>query len=237
MGGVRATVYGCGYGVWPPGSLLGGLSAPARQRLFGLGALKQYSQPDHVLIREGDHTSVVFLLLAGTVKVTGATDAGDALLAIRVGGDIVGELAALDGRPRLATVATAGSVLARVIGGGEFVAFLGRNPDLSLAITQNIADKLRTATARRIDFTAYGAGVRLARVLLELAVRYGEQTPGGGTAIRCPLTQTELAMLAGTTEPTAQRALRRLRAAGVVASGYRETTILSMASLRQHAYP
>jgi len=236
MGGAGLASGGDGYGIWPPGSLLNGLSESARQRLFGLGTKRQYSGPDRILIREGDSTNVVFLLLAGIVKVTGATDAGEALLAIRVGGDVVGELAALDNRPRLATVTTAGPVIARVIGQGEFVSFLSRSPDVALAITRNISDKLRTATARRTDFTGCTAAVRLARVLLELAVRYGVQTPTG-TVVRCPLTQTEVATLAGTTEPTAQRALRQLRAAGVVASGYRETTILDMAGLRQHAFP
>lgn len=223
-------------GTWPPGSLLGGLPEPARQQLFGLGAKTQYPDSGRILIREGDSSSVVFLLLAGVVKVSGASDDGEALLAIRVGGDVVGELSALDGRPRLATVVTAGPVIARVTGRGEFVSFLARHPDVGLAITKGIADKLRSATARRIDFTGCGVVVRFARVLLELATRYGEQTPAG-TVIRCPLTQTELATLVGSAEPTIHRALRQLRAEEIVTTGYRETTVLDMAGLRQRAFP
>jgi CRP/FNR family transcriptional regulator, cyclic AMP receptor protein len=223
-------------GAWPPGTLLSDLSETGRRGLFGLGAKRQYSEPNRILIREGDRSSVVYLLLAGMVKVTGAIDTGEALLAVRVGGDIVGELAALDNRPRLATVTTAGPVIARVIGQGEFVGFLRVNPDVALAITREVSDKLRSATARRIEFAGYSAAVRLARVLLELSIRYGEQTPAG-TVIRCPLTLTELATLAGTTEPTAQRALRQLRTAGVATKGYRETTIHNPAALREIAFP
>lgn len=222
------------HGNWPSTSLLGGLSPPVRQRLLGLGAKVQYAGSKRKLIREGDQTSVVYLLLAGIVKVSGAIDDGEALLAIRVGGDVVGELSAMDGRPRLATVTTAGPLIARVIGSGEFVSFLSRNPEVALAVSRDVAGKLRSATARRIDFTGSHGATRLARVLLELADRYGERT-SAGTVIHCPLTQTELATLVGAAEPTVQRVLRQFRSDGVVATGYRETRVLDMAALRQRA--
>lgn len=221
---------------WPPGSLLASLRDPSRQRLLALGAKCQYADPGRVLVREGDLTMVVFLLLAGTVKVTGATSEGDALLAIRVGGDLVGELTVLDGRPRLATVTTAGPVIARVIGQGEFTGLLTRDPELATAITRSVVDKLRSATSRRIDFASCDVTTRFARVLLDLAERYGEQTPEGRT-IGCPLTQTELATLIGAGEPTVQRTLRQLKADGIVATGYRETTIIDMDRLRGCAFP
>jgi CRP/FNR family transcriptional regulator, cyclic AMP receptor protein len=221
---------------WPPGSLLAGLREPAQKRLLALGAKCQYADSGRVLIREGDATTSVFLLLNGTVKATAATDAGEALLAIRVGGDIVGELAALDGHPRLATVTTAGPVIARVIGQGEFTSLLSRDPELARAVTGSVADKLRTATSRRVDFAAGNVLTRLARVLLELAERYGEQTSVGRT-IGCPLTQTELATLIGASEPTVQRALRQLKADGIVSTGYRETAIADLPGLREYAYP
>lgn len=225
-----------GRGPWPPGSLLAGLQEATRQRFLGLGAKQQYAGAGRVLIREGDVGTVVYLLLAGSVKVTGATDEGEALLAIRVGGDVVGELTALDGRPRLATVTTAGPVIARVIGRAEFLGLLGRDPELALAITRGVSDKLRSATSRRIEFTGCDVNTRLARVLLDLAERYGEQTPHGLT-IGCPLTQTELATLAGAAEPTVQRSLRQLKTDGIVATGYRVTAVLDMSALRQRAFP
>jgi CRP/FNR family cyclic AMP-dependent transcriptional regulator len=223
-------------GTWPPGSLLGGMPRLARERLLALGAKRRYSGSGRILIREGSRTSVVFLLLAGVVKVSGSTDCGDALLAVRVGGDVVGELSALDGRPRLATVTTAGPVIARVIGPGEFIGFLARNPHVALAISRGVTDKLRSATARRVDFTGCDVATRFARVLLELVIRYGQQTRAG-TVIRCPLTQTELAALVGAAEPTIQRVLRQLRADGVVTTGYRETTVLDITRLRRRAFP
>jgi CRP-like cAMP-binding protein len=107
---------------------------------------------------------------------------------------------------------------------------------VALAISRGVTDKLRSATARRVDFTGCDVATRFARVLLELVIRYGQQTRAG-TVIRCPLTQTELAALVGAAEPTIQRVLRQLRADGVVTTGYRETTVLDITRLRRRAFP
>jgi CRP/FNR family transcriptional regulator, cyclic AMP receptor protein len=69
-----------------------------------------------------------------------------------------------------------------------------------------------------------------------VSCRFGEQTPTGRT-IGCPLTQTELATLVSAAEPTVQRSLRRLKADGIVTTGYRGTTVLDMGALRGRAFP
>ena len=78
MGGLGVVSTGVASGIWPPGSVLGSLSNAARERMLGIGAMQQFP-PDKRLIDEGDEESkVVYLLLAGMVKVTGAMDFGDA---------------------------------------------------------------------------------------------------------------------------------------------------------------
>lgn len=99
-------------------------------------------------------------------------------------------------------------------------------------MARSVSDKLRSATSRRIDFAGCDATTRFAWVLLDLATRYGQPTPAGQT-ICCPLTQAELATLAGSAEPT----VRQFKADGIVATGYRETTVLDIAALRKRAFP
>ncbi len=129
---------------WPPTSLLGGLRAPSRDRLLVLGTLARYPGPGHALMHEGDVTTFVLVLLDGVVKATGATlDGREALLAIRMGGDLVGELAALDGQPRSATVMTGSAVTARLIRSAEFLDCLRRDPHLAQAVDRSITTKPR----------------------------------------------------------------------------------------------
>ncbi len=175
------------------------------------------------------------MLLDGVVKATSLTlDGKEALLAIRVGGDIVGEFAALDEGPRSSTVTTCGTVVGRLIRQADFLAALHRDNLLAETVNRAVVAKARAANARRVEFAGYDAPTRLARVLRELAVQHGDRS-GNGAVIAWPLTQPELASLAAVAEPTAQKALRALREGGVIATGYRSLTIVDLDELNRIA--
>ena len=221
---------------WPGHSLLGTLKAAARERLLALGTLVQYPGPSRILMREGDRSRFVIVIIDGVVKVTGQLDDGrDGLLAIRMRGDAVGEFAALDELPRSATVTTCGALVARVIKAGDFLDCLRRDPDVSHAVSRAVVAKARLANTRRIDFSGCDVPTRLARVLYELAIGYGARD-GNKSVIRWPLTQPELASLAGGAEPTVHRVLRELREHGIVSTGYRAITVLDLDRLHRIAY-
>ncbi|MGW0732268.1 Crp/Fnr family transcriptional regulator [Streptomyces sp. NPDC002851] len=220
---------------WPPSSLLGSLARPARDRLLVLGTRVEY-EAGRILMREGDATAFVLILVDGVVKATGRThDGRDALLAVRMGGELVGELAAVDGKPRSATVTTCGTVTARVVGREDFLRCLHRDPAIAHAVNASVVAKLRAANTHRIDFTGCDVPTRLARVLHQVALTHGERA-GGAVAIRWPITQPELATLSGSAEPTVQKALRRLREAGVISTGYRAIKVEDLARLHAIAY-
>lgn len=215
---------------WHSGSLLGSLSEHSLVCLLGLGRTKQYLAGE-TMIREGETTTFVLALLDGVVKETGLTlDGKEALFAIRVGGDVVGEESAMDGRPRPATITTCGPVVARVIRQADFLTALRVDRELSDANNRAILTKLRQANERRVEFAGYDAPTRIARVLRELAVRYADRA-GERIVIAWPLSQTELASLAAVSAPAAHKALRMLRERGVISTGYRTLTIRDFAEL------
>ncbi|WP_283137750.1 Crp/Fnr family transcriptional regulator [Rhizohabitans arisaemae] len=221
-------------GGWPKSSLLGTLEERTRDELLRLGSLQQYATGE-ILLMEGERSTHVFLLIEACVKVTSTTEDGKlALLAIRMGGDLVGELAGLDGEPRVATVTAAGPCVVRRMSQEVFVDFLTRHPAASLAVNRSVAGKLRHATRRRAEFGSRATSTRLARVLLELARNYGEAGEEG-VVIGVSLTQPELAALVGAADPTIHKALTQLRRGGVVETGYRRIVIRDMATLRLQA--
>jgi CRP/FNR family cyclic AMP-dependent transcriptional regulator len=139
---------------WPRGSLLAHFSPAARIDVLSRGTLVELP-PGTRFLRQGEMATEVFILVNGLVKVTADTADGEsALLAIRVAGDAVGELASLDGLPRLASVTSAGLVRARRISGAEFGAFLQEHPQAAVAVSRSVSAKLRWATRRRIEFGA-----------------------------------------------------------------------------------
>lgn len=187
------------------------------------------------LITQGDRSRHVIVLLDGVVKVTGVSSAGrEALLTIRAGGDLVGELAALDNGPRSCTVTACGLVSGCVIMQPDFLALLVRDRSLAEAVNRSVVAKLRAGTERLMEFAAFDAPTRFARVLRELARTHGERS-GDRITISWPVTQSELASLASVAEPTAQKTLRQLRSAGVISTGYRSLTIEDYAALDQIA--
>lgn len=220
---------------WPTRSFLGGLSDPVRVALLQLGTRCRYV-PEEVLIREGDRSNHVVLLRSGFVKVTSRLENGhEALLAIRVGGDIVGEMAAMDeGATRSATVTACGEIAASIVREADLRVFLDSHPEAARAVNRIVVRRLRWANQRRVEFGAYSVKVRLARVLAELAASYGHPVPRG-LVISVDLTQPELAALTGSAEVTIHKALAELRQAGLITTGYRRTTVLDLARLRETA--
>ncbi|MFC6087841.1 Crp/Fnr family transcriptional regulator [Saccharothrix lopnurensis] len=223
-----------GMTAWRHNSLMAALRPGDAAALIAAGTLKRYAAGS-VLLHEGEASRYVLVVLSGYVKITAHNAEGEvSLLAIRGAGDLLGELAALDGQPRSATATAAGVVHAVWVSAQAFRAFRARHPEAAEEVSRSAAAKLRSATARRIDLTGVSVKVRVARVLVELAASHG-RTTRRGTSLAFPLAQPELAALVGAAERSAHKALTELRAVGWVATGYRSVTILDYISLSELA--
>lgn len=219
---------------WSPVSFLGRLTPGTCAALLQLGVRRHY-RAGQTLMREGEATTHAVLLRKGYVKVTATTEeGGSTLLAVRPPGDLVGELAAISGAPRSATVTAAVEVAGSEISRPEFLAFLRRYPDAALALTTMEGDRLRMANRRRLDISGYGTKARIARLLIELGESFGRDTPQG-RVIGLTLPQRELAELIGVAHVTVQRALRTLRASGLIDVSYRRITIVRPEALDEVA--
>ncbi|MEV2241565.1 Crp/Fnr family transcriptional regulator [Micromonospora sp. NPDC049891] len=216
---------------WPYGTFLQRLGPPVRAALLELGVRRRVPA-GQILIHEGLRESHLVLIEEGLTKVTTALpDGRTALLSLRVGGDLVGEMSALNDQPRSATVTACGPARYSVIPCERFRAFLRGNPDAALELAAMVSDRLRWSNRRRIDFTSYPVKIRVARVVAELSRTHGQQAPGG-VVIDVRLTQPELASICGASETSIQKSLRDLRTEGLVDTDYRRMTVLDLPRLR-----
>lgn len=219
---------------WPSATLMAVLSPSERLALVRLGTALRFRHRE-ILMLEGDKGDEVYLLLAGFVKITAVVENGlGATLAIRPAGELVGEFAVLDGKPRAATVTACGPVDATRIGRERFLEFLGAHPQVAMEVTRSVVRKLRSATTRRVDERTLGAVAKLARVLHELAADYGRRH-ADGVRIELALTQVELGALAGVADSTAEAILSRWRREGVISTGYRRITVRNGSALESFA--
>jgi CRP/FNR family transcriptional regulator, cyclic AMP receptor protein len=217
---------------FPPSTLLGRIGPRSCTALLKLGVVRSLPTGT-TIIREGDDESFVVLLHDALVKVSAhIADGRQALLSIRVSGDLVGEISALNGTPRTATVVTCAPSKVGIIHQAEFRAVLRQDADVAVAVAAIAADRWRRATRIRVDFNSYPVKVRLARILVELAESYGQRELSGVT-LSVSLTQPELAGLCNAAEVTLQKALSELRSAGLVGTGYRRLVVRDVDALRR----
>ncbi|MFJ1577648.1 Crp/Fnr family transcriptional regulator [Streptomyces sp. NPDC088147] len=223
---------------WPPSTFLGRLRDTTREELLSQGTPMTYP-PHRALLQQGDESRHVLLITSGVVKVVASAESGyDMLLAVRIGGDLVGEMAAFEERPRSGTVVACGDVTARIIQVRALETFLSHHPDAMRAILHMLCARLRWANLRRIEFQAYDSLTRLARVLAELCKAYAQPDPdsdGKRCDLGVTLTQKELASLAGLKLNTAEKNLAALTAQGLVERSYRNITICDVPKLLEFA--
>jgi len=219
---------------WPAGTFLAGLSAADVDALLDAGTPRAF--PDRtVIIPEGVGGTEVYLIVSGFAKVVTVTPGGaEALLAVRTAGDIIGELAAVDGGRRASTAIAAGPVRARMVDAPRFNQLLDERPGIGRAVRRALSAKLREASHFRVDAGPAGALARVVRALVQLMDIYGRQTPEG-LLIGVPIAQADLAKLIGISVPSTTRALRVLRDSGVLHTAYRRIVVGDPVRLRAAA--
>ncbi|MEY7979241.1 Crp/Fnr family transcriptional regulator, partial [Streptomyces pilosus] len=150
-------------------TFLDALDTEARKDLFRLGAERAF-RPDEHLLTEQDDSSHVLVLLEGWAVVSTATDRSSArlILALRRRGELLGEMAALGGIARSATVTALGPVRALVVTGVRFRAFAGRDPQVGALLMAQLVARLRTADEERRALASLTVLQRVAARLLEL---------------------------------------------------------------------
>lgn len=202
--------------------------------LSDLGRMSVFP-PGGTLCVEGDPATHVFILLAGWVKVLSVTSEGhEMVLGLRGQGDIVGEVAGEATGYRTATVQATGTVRTLILGHDKFSSFLDSYPGASRAYRRVVTQRWsETATTLRRRSVTSGAQ-RLAFLLLDLAGQHGSGT-ARGIYVAMPLSQEELASLAGTSRATVTRALANWRQRGIIRTGQRRITIVDLGALRQLA--
>jgi CRP/FNR family transcriptional regulator, cyclic AMP receptor protein len=185
------------------------------------------------LFVEGAPSDVVVVLLSGRVKVYSLAESGsEVVLAVRGPGALLGDLAALDGRPHSAMVSALEPVNALVLTAAAFTAYLESTPRVTLVLLRMLTGRLRDADRKRVEFGAHDTLGRVARRLVELAERFGEPA-ADGVRISVPFTQDELAGWVGSSREAVTKALSRLRSRGYIHTQRRTITVLDLDALRR----
>lgn len=215
-----------------PGEFLSMLSPEEGEALLAAGRPRRWERGATVM-SEGDTSDWVLVLTEGRVKVSSHTSGGtEVVLAVRGPGGLLGELTAIDGSPRSATVTALEPIAGVVI--RDFPGFLQRHGGIAVLFTRLVIGRLRDSDRKRVEYGAFDTTGRVATRLIELAERYGEQT-SSGVRVALPLSQDELAGWTGASREAVSKALRTLRDRGLIETGRRRVVIHDVEGLRKRA--
>jgi CRP-like cAMP-binding protein len=202
-----------------------------RRDLAAIGRSRRYPT-GRVIVAQGERSDHVLLITSGRVKVFCTTEDGrEPLLGMRGEGELVGELAAVDGgeQPRVATIVATEPVTAEEISAPAFRDFLATHPAATMELLRMVVARLRSADRRRVEFGGFETTSRLAHLLAELAEEHGDDT-----APVIPYSQAELGAMIGASRESVARALVRLRAEGLVETRRRGLALLDVEQLGHH---
>jgi CRP-like cAMP-binding protein len=157
------------------------------------------------IFAKGDPGSGLMGVLAGAVKVSVASaDGKDIVLNVFREGDIFGEIALLDGRPRTADATAMSDCELIVIERRDFVPFLSSQPDVMLKFIEILCSRLRRTSEQVQDITFLNLPTRLAKTLLQLTG--GVQ--GSAAPSKATITQREISQMIGMSRESTNKQLR-----------------------------
>ncbi len=192
---------------------------------------RQHYRRGHIIYYRGDPGNAMYLLLSGVVKMTLPSDAtgSDVLVALLRPGEHFGELAVLDGRPRVVTAEAAEPVEVLAIYRDEVLAFLREHAEASLQVAISVCLRLRHITELLADMAFLDLLPRLAKRLCQL-VEVAEGSAADGTTVL--INQEALAEMVGATREAVNKQLARLREMGLIETGRGRVRILEAERLR-----
>lgn len=207
-----------------PGRLPGDLAAAlmARGRRVSLPA-------GQALIGEGMRSDEVYFIISGQLTVSVLSFGGWETVFREMGpGELVGEIAAIDGGERSASVMVRSDSELAVLTAPQFRAFLAEVPRAGLWLAQQLAVRVRNLSDRAFEMASLPVAGRLIAELLRLA----GATKGDSRAVPRMPTHAELAARIGTHRETVTRELRSLTKSGLIRQQGRALELPSVAALQ-----
>jgi CRP/FNR family cyclic AMP-dependent transcriptional regulator len=187
------------------------------------GSVQRTMRRNEWLFHEGDGPLDAFVIETGLLKLFKTTlDGSQALLALRGPGEIVGELGAIDGQPRMLSAVAAVDTQVIVIPGDRLVGLIRERPEFALTMVSNLTILLRQTAVHILALASGDALALVARRLLQLvdnpAYAAVRSERAGTTVIDMPLSQQEVAAWAGVSLRSAAAVLKQLRDDSIVST-------------------
>jgi len=196
-------------------------------------AIVRRHMPQEELLNFLDDTTDVYFVLKGRLRATLYSHDGKETIFRDIGeGELFGELAAIDGRPRSANVVALSECLVATMTSATFQTLVTTNPTVCMALMRHLTRQVRTLTERVYQLGTWTVRYRLFAELLKLG-RYG-QASYEEIVIRDFPTHGEIASRISTHREAVSKELSQLAKAGVILQQGRTLVLKKPGFLADH---
>jgi CRP/FNR family cyclic AMP-dependent transcriptional regulator len=179
------------------------------------------------ICRVGEPGQSMMAVVVGTVRISLPTvQDKEIILADLPAGELFGEIAMLDGKPRSANATALTKCELLVLERRDVLPFLEANPAVCLKLMEMLCARIRRSDERMAEIAFFDLATRLAKTLLNYPAK-------GREPAKLSLSQRELAEMAGGTRENVNRCLRDWQRRGIVDLKEGWTIILKPDALHQ----
>ena len=107
------------------------------------GALGKVYQDGEIIVRQGDPGDSMFVVQAGQVQVLAERDGVETLLNVAQEGELLGEMAIFDQKPRSATLRAMGKTKILTIDKKNFMRRINEDPTIAFRIVETMSQRVR----------------------------------------------------------------------------------------------
>lgn len=210
--------------------LLEGVPDDEVRRLLSVARRRRFKRGEVVFHRD-DPADSMHLVAKGRFAIRTITPLGDTVtVGLRGPGDNFGEMALVDdSHRRSATIEALEDSETFCVYHAEFQRLRKEHPQVEHLLTAFLAGEVRMLNERLVEALYLPVEKRVLRRLAELVAVYSD------TGSEIPLTQDELASLAGTTRPTINQILRDEQARGTIELQRGRTIVLDRDEIARRA--
>ena len=211
-------------------AVLEDMEPEARRALVERCRWHEFAEHEQIIDRASEGNDVYFVV-RGMVRVVNYSYAGREVSYDDIGsGGLFGELAAIDGAPRSATVVALADTETAAISPDLFLSLLHEHPEIAIVIIRRLVQVVRGSTDRIMDLSTLGAVNRIHAELLRLAGPVSDEDDSA--EIRPLPVHADIASRAGTTRESVARTIGDLARKGIVRKESHALVILDLERLR-----
>jgi CRP-like cAMP-binding protein len=180
----------------------------------------------------GELGATVILIESGRAEISITSLSGRKSVLAHMGpGEVLGEIAALDGGVRSADVVAASEISGRVLSRQNILRFVSERPNVASAIIGELCRKVRNATDMYAVQSVTEGAERLARALLRLFDKWGVGKQGEEIWLAEKFSQGDIGEFSGLARENVNRHIKAWSEAGVLRLEGRQLVLIDRDAL------